>query len=228
MQPGGIRSEGGWHVNDDPPRSLRVGWGAFLMPNGAECTGQWREGQLAFSRLFPAFFARLTLHGYPLVGILNLLFWGLAMVAIVGSRTLPGSWTELVAEVCDWALAQGGVVTGCASGADLLVRQCCPSALVLRAGDFDGPLAQALAARTRAVVARASVAVVALGLSPGSRGTLLACRCAVRQGLPVVAFPLLASHLLPSLGFGSWSAPSPGPGWWAGSCRWVPAQSDLF
>lgn len=150
------------------------------------------------------------------------------MVAVVGSRLLPSSWAELVADVCRWALAQGGVVTGCASGADLLVRQCCTSAVVLRAGDFAGDLAQALAARTRAVVARATVALVAVGLSPGSRGTLLACRCAVQRSLPVVAFGLQPQHKLPSLGCGSWSAPLPGPGWWQGACFWVPSQPVLF
>ena len=94
-------------------------------------------------------------------------------------------------------------------------------------GGSSVPLPARLAARTRAVVAQASALVVFFG-SPASRGSLLAARCAVGQGLPVLAVPVgFAPTRLPGLGAGGWLAQEDtlcGVSVW----RWSSAQSALF
>lgn len=90
-------------------------------------------------------------------------------------------------------------------------------------GGLHVPLAMRLALRTRALVASASALVVFFA-SPASRGSLLACRCATRSGLPIVAFPLgFAAALLPPPGPGVWQ-PVAGAGIWSGAWRWVPRE----
>jgi hypothetical protein len=92
------------------------------------------------------------------------------------------------------------------------------------------PLRARLAARTRAVVAKASVGLVVFFGSPASRGSALAAQLAAARGLPVVAFPLgLVPAQLPLLGYGSW-VPAGGSGVWAGAWVWVPVvvQGSLF
>ncbi|RTH26025.1 hypothetical protein CSW38_06765 [Thermus scotoductus] len=150
------------------------------------------------------------------------------VVAVAGSR--HGSpWP--VSPVVQLVVASGGVVrVGDQRGVDAAVRAACPSAVVVRAGQFPGPPAARLHQRTRAVVLGhprlglppASVLVVfppvggAPALGPGSS---LALRLAVGAGLPV------------------WVAGDPrpaGPGWaplsLAGVPGWVlyPVQSQLF
>jgi hypothetical protein len=81
-----------------------------------------------------------------------------------------------------------------------------------------------LADRTRAVVGAASAGLVVLFASPSSRGSLLACRCAVSRGLPVLAFPVgFSSSKLPSLGAGSWL-----PAGQVGGYFWVKNQHEIF
>jgi hypothetical protein len=92
------------------------------------------------------------------------------------------------------------------------------------------PLRARLAARTRAVVAKASAGLVVFFGSPASRGSTLACRLAVGRGLPVVAFPLgLAPVQLPRLGCGSW-VPAGGACGWVEAWVWLPTpvQGQLF
>ena len=81
-----------------------------------------------------------------------------------------------------------------------------------------------LADRTRAVIASADIGLVVFFSSPSSRGSFLACRCAVAKGLPVVAFPIGFSGLnLPILGAGSWV-----PFGSLGSFKWVVNQVVIF
>lgn len=86
------------------------------------------------------------------------------------------------------------------------------------------PLRVRLASRTRAVVSAANSGLVVFFGSPGSRGSLLACRCAAARGLPVVAFPVgFSGSKLPSLGAGSW-VPFGG----FGGFKWLQKQEKLF
>lgn len=105
-------------------------------------------------------------------------------VAFAGSRY--GSPFPVAPVVSAVLSAGGSVRVGCATGVDAAVRSRCPSAVVLRASSFSGPLRARLAARTRAVVAGASALCVfppaGGALGPGSA---LAVREALRNGLPV-------------------------------------------
>ena len=94
-------------------------------------------------------------------------------------------------------------------------------------GKASVPLSVRLPRRTRVAVA-ASSCLVAFFSSPGSRGSRLACRSAVRNGKPVVALPLgFPGAKLPNLGAGEWQ-PSGKAGIWANAWRWVPGQEGLF
>jgi len=89
------------------------------------------------------------------------------------------------------------------------------------------PLAWRLAGRTRAVVRAGPGGLVAVFGSPGSRGSLLACRTAAGQGSPVAAFPVgFRGELLPVLGAGAW-VPAEGSGVWSSAWLWQPAESRL-
>jgi len=67
------------------------------------------------------------------------------------------------------------------------------------------PLRSRLANRTRAVINSAGSGLVVFFSSPGSRGSVLACRCALKKGLPVLAFPIgFSGSKLPDFGGGSW------------------------
>jgi hypothetical protein len=82
------------------------------------------------------------------------------------------------------------------------------------------PLAARLARRTRAVMGAATSGLLLFPASPASRGSWLAARLAVAQGLPVVAVPLgFPPSALPALGPGRWAASPAFPGGWA----WRPA-----
>jgi hypothetical protein len=97
----------------------------------------------------------------------------------------------------------------------------------LAGGVLSAPLPVRLAARTRAVVAAASVCAVVFFASPASRGSLLAAGAAVRRGLPVFAFACgFPASLLPVLGVGSWVAVSVGV--FSGGFSWESHQSALF
>ena len=87
------------------------------------------------------------------------------------------------------------------------------------------PLRARLAARSAACVRFAAASgpragLVCFGLSPSSRGSLLACSLAVSLGLPVVVFP--CGSPLAVLGPGAWSPA--GSGVWASAVRWAPAS----
>ncbi len=105
-------------------------------------------------------------------------------VAFCGSR--HGSPFPVSPVVAAMLSAGGSVRVVCASGVDAAVRFCCPSAVVLRASSFSGPLRARLAARTRTVVAGASALCVfppaGGSLGPGSS---LAAREALWRNLPV-------------------------------------------
>ncbi|MGJ0484307.1 MAG: hypothetical protein ACR65R_07210 [Methylomicrobium sp.] len=86
------------------------------------------------------------------------------------------------------------------------------------------PLRSRLVDRTQAVVGAADRGLVAFFGSPSSRGSLLACRCALSRGLPVVAFPVgFPGSELPLLRAGSW-VPCCGFGGYA----WAAKQKDIF
>jgi len=94
-------------------------------------------------------------------------------------------------------------------------------------GKANAPLSVRLPRRTCVAVEAASC-LVAFFSSPGSRGSRLACRSAVRGGLPVAAFPLgFPGARLPVLGSGEWQL-SGKSGVWADAWRWVPGQECLF
>jgi len=81
-----------------------------------------------------------------------------------------------------------------------------------------------LAGRTRAVVASANAGLVVFLGAPSSRGSLLACRCAVSRGLPVLAFPVgFSGSKLPVLGVGAWLPAGP-----FGGFKWVKNQHEIF
>lgn len=85
------------------------------------------------------------------------------------------------------------------------------------------PLPVRLAGRTRAVIASASSGLLVFFASPVSRGSLLACQCALARGLPIWAFPVgFAGSALPLLGPGAWVPVR------AGGFAWVPRQLVWF
>ena len=96
-------------------------------------------------------------------------------------------------------------------------------------GGASVPLSARLSSRTRAVVSAASSGVVAFFSSPGSVGSLLACREAGRRSLPVVAFACGFAGAPESLGSGEWSPVSfLVEGGSVPAFQWVPAQQGLF
>jgi hypothetical protein len=104
-------------------------------------------------------------------------------------------------------------------------------------GRLSVPLRLRLAKRSLALVqflARRRSALVCFLSSPSSRGSLLACRVAVRLGIPVFVFCVgFSPSRLPRLGRGSWSlvqvAGLPA-GFVAGSsaCQWSPCPPSLW
>jgi len=91
-------------------------------------------------------------------------------------------------------------------------------------GSASVPLYVRLANRTRSVIASADSSLVVFFCSPDSRGSLLACRCALLRGLPVLAFPVGFSAVkLPVLGAGCW-VQSP----YQNGYLWIKNQQDIF
>ncbi|NOR70656.1 MAG: hypothetical protein GQ532_13350 [Methylomarinum sp.] len=81
-----------------------------------------------------------------------------------------------------------------------------------------------LANRTKKVINSANAGLLVFFSSPRSRGSLLACRCAISKGIPVVAFPIsFSSSELPVLGTGYWVKNSNIEGY-----LWVTKQHDIF
>jgi hypothetical protein len=91
-------------------------------------------------------------------------------------------------------------------------------------GPASAPLRSRLADRTRVVVGSADAGLVVFFGSPSSRGSLLACRCALARGLPVLAFPVgFCGSKLPSLGAGFWV-----PAGQFGGYFWAKNQHEIF
>jgi len=81
-----------------------------------------------------------------------------------------------------------------------------------------------LANRTKQVINAANAGLLVFFSSPRSRGSLLACRCAVSRGLPVHAFPIgFSASELPVLGAGYWLKSMEENGY-----LWVNKQQDIF
>jgi len=81
-----------------------------------------------------------------------------------------------------------------------------------------------LANRTKQVINSANAGLLVFFSSPRSRGSLLACRCAIFRGIPVVAFPIdFPSSKLPILGPGKWVYFDSYKGY-----LWVKNQQDIF
>ncbi len=91
-------------------------------------------------------------------------------------------------------------------------------------GSVSVPLWVRLANRTKTVINSASSGLVIFFASPNSRGSLLACRCAVSRGLPVLAFPVgFSTEELPVLGAGQWIKSEYKNGYF-----WHQNQQDIF
>lgn len=138
---------------------------------------------------------------------------------------VPGSVPpSLVCCLC--AFGTGGMGSGPASavGAVSSFVHCGGTVQWWAGGPASVPLRVRLAVRTRAVVNAADSGLVVFFASPSSHGSLLACRCAVSRGLPVVAFPVgFSGANLPVLGAGSW-VPFGG----SGSFKWLANQTEIF
>jgi len=94
----------------------------------------------------------------------------------------------------------------------------------LAGGSLSLPLWIRLANRTKQVVHSANAGLLVFFSSPRSRGSFLACRCAVSRGLPVLAFPIgFSDSELPVLGSGSWV-----PAMDRNSYFWVKNQQDIL
>jgi len=94
----------------------------------------------------------------------------------------------------------------------------------LAGGSLSLPLWVRLANRTKQVVKSANAGLVVFFSSPRSRGSLLACRCAILRGIPVVAFPIgFSGSVLPILGAGKWVYFDSYKGY-----LWVKNQQDIF
>lgn len=91
-------------------------------------------------------------------------------------------------------------------------------------GPASAPLRSRLADRTRAVIGSTDSGLVVFFGSPSSRGSLLACRCALSRGLSVLAFPVgFCSSKLPALGAGFWV-----PAGQFGGYFWAKNQHEIF
>lgn len=91
-------------------------------------------------------------------------------------------------------------------------------------GGYAVPVAARLAKRTRAVAAAGAAGVVVCFGSPASRGSVLACREALRLGRPLRALPVGCSVCaVPLPEAGVWRAAGRG-----GLLEWVPVQGALL
>lgn len=171
------------------------------------------------------------------------------LVGFTGSRRLSSAFAPLVGAVVASVVAGGhGVAVGCAAGADQLVRQAAPGALVFSASSFAAPglpPRAALVARSAALVAAvaASAPGAALvgfvaspcpaGLMPSPRagacfagrgsGSWASLALAAGLGVPVVVFCCGVPPVLPAWPGGTW-APAAPSGVWAAGWRWWPPQ----
>lgn len=138
---------------------------------------------------------------------------------------VPGSVPPSLVR-CLAAFGPGGVGAGPFSAVGQVARfaQSGGSVQWWAGGPASVPLRVRLADRTRAVVGSASAGLVAFFGSPCSKGSLLACRCALSRGLPVLAFPVgFPASKLPCLGAGFWV-----PSGFAGGYFWAKNQQEIF
>lgn len=128
--------------------------------------------------------------------------------------------------LCAWG--PGGAGSGPASARRVVLAHAAGGGAVAwwAGGGASVPLRSRLVARTRRVAAEGAALAAVFG-SPGSRGSLLACRGAVAAGRPVYAFAVgFPAASLPLLGSGRWVAVH-GEGVWGSAVRWEPGP-DLF
>jgi len=175
-------------------------------------------------------------------------------VGFEGSRHLPPSWGARVAAAVSAVRAAGlGVASGCAAGADALVRSAAPGSVAVFSvasgawGSGRGAFAARSSALVRAVAASGSgaffVGLVLSGCPAGLLPSPSSSRCfrglgsgswaslalAAGLGLPVVVFAALGVSL-PA--WGSWVPASsvpwlPGPASaWAGAFALLPAAPE--
>ena len=173
-----------------------------------------------------------------------------ALVGFEGSRRLPSRFRPLVVRIVRGVLEGGqGVATGCAAGADALVRSAArDQARVFSVssgkwGRSRSAFARRSAALVRAVVASGPGAAFAgfvsspcpAGIAPARSwrsgrpvsGSWSALALAAGLGLPVYVFWCgSGAPALPSAWGGSWSRVSSGS--FAGGWAFVPDQSRLF
>lgn len=138
---------------------------------------------------------------------------------------VPGSVPPSLVS-CLAAFGPGGVGAGPASAVVQVSNfaRCGGAVQWWAGGAASVPLWVRLANRTRAVVGSASAGLVVFFASPSSRGSLLACRCALSRGLPVVAFPVgFSAQKLPALGVGQWVQFGH-----LGGLKWVENQTVIF
>lgn len=138
---------------------------------------------------------------------------------------VPGSVPPSLVR-CLCAFGPGGVGSGSFSAVDRVVKFAGSGGVVQwwAGGPASVPLHARLADRTRAVAGSASVGLVVFFASPSSRGSLLACRCAVSRGLPVLAFPVgFPAAQLPVFGAGFWA-----PAGQFGGYFWAKNQHEIF
>jgi len=138
---------------------------------------------------------------------------------------VPGSVPPSLVR-CLAAFGPGGMGAGSASAAAQVAAFAGSGGVVQwwAGGPASSPLRSRLADRTRAVVAAADAGLVVFFASPSSRGSLLACRCALSRGLPVLAFPVgFSGSNLPVLGAGFWL-----PFGQFGGFKWVVNNYEIF
>ncbi len=138
---------------------------------------------------------------------------------------VPGSVPPSLVR-CLCAFGPGGQGCGPISAVDRVAKFAAVGGAVewWAGGSVSVPLRVRLAARTRAVVGSASAGLVVFFGSPSSKGSLLACRCAVARGLPVLAFPVgFSADRLPVLGAGRWVSSGAMGGYF-----WAKNQKEIF
>jgi len=128
--------------------------------------------------------------------------------------------------LCFAAFGYDGLGSAPSSAIDQVLNFSSAGGLVtwLAGGSVSLPLWIRLSNRTKQVINSANAGVLVFFSSPRSRGSLLACRCAVSRSLPVLAFPIgFPGSQLPILGYGSWV-----PTINKNSYLWVKNQQDIF
>lgn len=167
-------------------------------------------------------------------------------VGFEGSRRLGSAYAPLVSSLVASVLASGRlVVTGCARGADALVRDAAPSAVVFAVasglwGRGRGAFAARSAALVRAVAASGPGAGLVVfvdrpcptGLAPSlspfrgfGSGSWASAALAAALGLPLVVFWCASGPPALPPAWGAW-VPAAASGPWASGWRLMPAADQ--